>query len=394
MSIKVADVSRWQGTINFDAFKDAVSGVVIKAGGGDGGLYKDGQFDRNKAEARRVGLPRWFYFYKGNQGARAEAEYFVSIVGDLQDGEALVIDDENEAKVNVAYDGEFADRVKELTGRTVVVYSNQSRFQGVDLSAIKNRNIGGWVAKYGINDGTEAGGGSAPAVDGIALIMWQYTSRAVVAGVTANTVDMNTFYGSADDFRAYGKGGNVPAPQAPTPAPAPAPSQPTGNGEYIVKSGDTLSAIGSKLSMSWQTIAVMNGIVAPYTIYPNQRLKVYGGSMGQAQTVAQASAGGYLVVAGDTLSGIGAKTGHSWQEIAELNGIKAPYVIYPNQHLELPNGNRVAPTATSQRTYTVVSGDSLSVIGQKVGMSWQAIADLNGIGAPFTIYPNQVLKLN
>jgi len=30
--IRVADVSRWQGVINWDEFKKHVSGVVIKAG--------------------------------------------------------------------------------------------------------------------------------------------------------------------------------------------------------------------------------------------------------------------------------------------------------------------------------------------------------------------------
>lgn len=41
---------------------------------------------------------------------------------------------------------------------------------------------------------------------------------------------------------------------------------------YIVKSGDTLSGIGAKVGVKWQTIASKNGIASPYTIYPGQKL--------------------------------------------------------------------------------------------------------------------------
>lgn len=46
--------------------------------------------------------------------------------------------------------------------------------------------------------------------------------------------------------------------------------------------------------------------------------------------------GEYTVVKGDTLSGIGRKTGKKWQQIAALNGIKAPYTIHSGQKLKLP----------------------------------------------------------
>lgn len=41
---------------------------------------------------------------------------------------------------------------------------------------------------------------------------------------------------------------------------------------YTVKSGDTLSGIGAKLGVDWHAIASKNGIGAPYTIYPGQKL--------------------------------------------------------------------------------------------------------------------------
>lgn len=58
------------------------------------------------------------------------------------------------------------------------------------------------------------------------------------------------------------------------PTPAPAPSQPQGNSNYIVVRGDTLSGIGKRLGIKWQDIASYNGIVKPYTIYVGQKLRL------------------------------------------------------------------------------------------------------------------------
>lgn len=383
MQITVADISRWQGNINFDEFCKHVDAVIIKATGSDGGLYTDGKLKTNQQGFRSRSKPVWYYHYKGSGTPQEQAQYFLSAIGGLQPGEAVVLDDENETKVNVTFDGAFADEIKKLTGLNNVVYSNLSRFQNVNLQALKDRNLGAWVAKYGANDGTIGGAGAAPAGLDVAIIMWQYTSRAVIPGCPDNTVDVSLFYGSLDQFKAYGAPNNVPAPQ-PAPATAPQPTPATGDGYYTVVSGDTLSGIGNKLGQNWQVIAATNGIFAPYTIYPGQRLKVYGG----APNLPVASSKTYTVVSGDNLSAIGVKTGVAWQTIAELNGIRSPYTIYPGQVLKL-GGSADVKTPT----YTVVRGDYLSLIGQKTGIDWHQIARVNGIGEPYTIYPGQVLKL-
>lgn len=54
------------------------------------------------------------------------------------------------------------------------------------------------------------------------------------------------------------------------PAPAPAPSP---AGSYTVKDGDTLSSIGKALGIKWETLADLNGLKAPYVIRKGQKLK-------------------------------------------------------------------------------------------------------------------------
>ena len=51
-------------------------------------------------------------------------------------------------------------------------------------------------------------------------------------------------------------------------------------------------------------------------------------------------------------------------------------------------------TATSSgTTYTVVAGDTLSKIGTKTGIPWKTIAEINDITSPYTIKVGQVLQL-
>jgi len=44
--------------------------------------------------------------------------------------------------------------------------------------------------------------------------------------------------------------------------------------EHVVKSGETLYSIAWSIGIDYQTLASWNGIAAPYTIYPGQRIKL------------------------------------------------------------------------------------------------------------------------
>jgi LysM repeat protein len=159
----------------------------------------------------------------------------------------------------------------------------------------------------------------------------------------------------------------------------------------LVRPGDSLSAIGARLGVDWHSIASANGVDGPaYVIHPGQDLVIPGAGV-PAPAPAPPQGSVYTVRSGDSLSAIGARLGVSWRSIATANGISGPaYVIYPGQVLAIP-GAGAAP-APAGRTYTVVSGDSLSAIGAKVGVDWHAIAAKNGIPGPkYIIHPGDVL---
>lgn len=74
------DISAWQG--NYDlarAQKEGATFVILKAGGGDAGLYKDGRFESNYKKAKDLGLPVGVYWFSKAltvAAAKREAEYF------------------------------------------------------------------------------------------------------------------------------------------------------------------------------------------------------------------------------------------------------------------------------------------------------------------------------
>jgi lipoprotein NlpD len=54
---------------------------------------------------------------------------------------------------------------------------------------------------------------------------------------------------------------------------------------------------------------------------------------------------------------------------------------------------RPVPAGNAAGTYTVVKGDTLYSIAFRNGTDFRAVAQLNGIAEPYTIWPGQVLKL-
>lgn len=111
----------------------------------------------------------------------------------------------------------------------------------------------------------------------------------------------------------------------------------------------------------------------------------------------------YKVKQGDTLQSIADQFGLSLSELVGAN----PQLIQPNMILKIPEVGTETTTSTTSgtttttgggttstgKTYTVVSGDTLSGIALKFGTTYGLIAQLNGISPPYIIHPGQVLKI-
>ena len=173
-------------------------------------------------------------------------------------------------------------------------------------------------------------------------------------------------------------------------------------GTYTVQSGDTLSGIANKFGTNYESLANLNNISNPNRIYVGQVLKLSANS-NTASSAHQATtnatpAGSYSVKDGDSLSAIAARYGMSYETLARLNNISNPNRIYVGQVLKLSSGSTVSnvvnhSTASAAGSYPVKSGDSLSAIAARYGMSYETLARLNNISDPNRIYVGQTLNL-
>ncbi len=120
-------------------------------------------------------------------------------------------------------------------------------------------------------------------------------------------------------------------------------SQPTLE-TYTVEKGEHLMQISRKLQLSWTAIADLNQLSPPYALVPGQVLTLPGSEAGPPPPPISGSTSGttggsgsvYSVQQGEYLYMIAKKVGVNWHELADLNKIGAPYLVYPGQELILP----------------------------------------------------------
>lgn len=100
------DISAWQGDYDLArAKKEGVKFVIIKAGGGDDGLYKDSRFEQNYKKAKDLKLPvgvYWFSKALNNSDATKEAKYLLeNCLKGKQFELPIYIDVENRTQLNI-----------------------------------------------------------------------------------------------------------------------------------------------------------------------------------------------------------------------------------------------------------------------------------------------------
>ena len=206
----------------------------------------------------------------------------------------------------------------------------------------------------------------------------------------------------------------------------------TTTGSYTVKAGDSLWKIANQHGLSLSQLKSINHLSSDL-IYPGQKLVVKSGATSTSITtssqntvtnqvtnqtttpVSRPSANtqaSYTVKAGDSLWAIATKHGLSVSQLKSLNQLSSD-MIYPGQKLTVKGGNtasvststvttttvKPAPTQVSNqtvtatdKTYKVVSGDSVWKIAHQFGISMDTLRSLNHIKNDF-IYPGQVLKV-
>lgn len=367
MVLNGIDISNWQQGI--DLSKVPCDFVIAKATQGTG--YVSPDCARQIEQARQTGKRFGVYHYVSGGNAVAEANYFVDNCANWIGKGLFCIDwesNENSAWGNEGYLEQVVAQVKARTGIPPIIYVQASRY--AQVAAVANRqNCGLWIAQYANMNPT--GYQSTPWNEGAyACVIRQYSSSGRLPGYGGN-LDLNKFYGDGATYDKYVTGGGSGSTVAPS-----QPSDPLAG-----RSDDDLA----------------NAVIRGEFGDGDARKQKLGARYAAVQALVNrklakpASSGRtYTVRTGDTLSGIAAKLGVAQSQITGFHSGN-PNLIYPGEVLAI--GGAAAPIQSAGTTYTVQSGDTLSGIAAKFGTTYQAIAAKNGIANPNLIYPGQVLHI-
>jgi len=152
--------------------------------------------------------------------------------------------------------------------------------------------------------------------------------------------------------------------------------------DYTVKPGDTLYKISQNTNVSVNTILSSNPTVKDASkIYPGQVLKMPTSN----STTTSSETGTYVIKSGDTLSAIAARNGITLSQLLNANPeIQNTSLIRVGQVIKIPG---TTSTSTSQEpaqnatqetsTYIVKSGDTFSSIAKKYSLTQSGLLSLN-----------------
>lgn len=182
---------------------------------------------------------------------------------------------------------------------------------------------------------------------------------------------------------------------------------------YRVVAGDTVSGIAGRYGLATASVLALNGLGWKSIIFPGQVLTL---TKGGAATVAPtptpaptpASSGRYRILKGDTISRIATRFAVSTQAVLTANGLGWSSIIYPGATIVIPGQTALASTEAAPIVvapvraalvtpvpdrYLITSGDTVSSIAAKFGVSIQAILAANGMGWSSIIYSGRTLVI-
>ncbi|WP_192987461.1 LysM peptidoglycan-binding domain-containing protein [Carnobacterium mobile] len=177
---------------------------------------------------------------------------------------------------------------------------------------------------------------------------------------------------------------------------------------YTVKAGDTLTRIAKTHKVTTQQLVTLNHLANPNLLKIGQLIKIPAATTTPATpkpaTPKPATpkpttpkpapvALTYTIKKGDTLYSIAKKYGVTVQDIVTTNTLANANVIKIGQVIKIPGKTSAAPTQPTTVKYTVKAGDTVYSIAKKHGTTVQKIASANKLNAAYLIKVGQVLTI-
>ena len=311
------DVSKWQGSIDFNRVKaDGIKIVYIRAGAGND--YKDPYFERNYDNAKAAGRDIGFYHSmtaRSVSEAGQQARFFVSLLAgktadcmlamDFGSGGQLPVSTSNTVAIA------FMREVERISGKDVMIYTSTNGAKTRWSNALASE-FPLWVAQYGPSTPSDNGKWDT-------WVGFQYSNTGRIDGIPGD-VDLDRF--TQDAYLAD----NSPIPgNEPDPIP-----EDIKLIRITVVRGDSLSLLARKYGTTVGSLARLNEIKNPDLIYIGEKLYVLVGGSFNAPCYDT-----YQIKRGDTLSKIAYRFSTTVQRLAAINSIDNPDLIYVGQTIDI-----------------------------------------------------------
>lgn len=164
---------------------------------------------------------------------------------------------------------------------------------------------------------------------------------------------------------------------------------------HKVKSGDSLWAIAQQHNTSVSSLKSLNNLSSDL-IFPNQVIKT---NSSKSSSTSSSSSGGtsYTVKSGDALSVIASKHNISLKNLMAWNNLNTT-LIYPGDKLVVSKSGSTSSGSSSGgsnkgSTYVIKSGDTLSHIASRNNVSVASLKRWNNLSSDM-IYAGQKLSIN
>ena len=271
MSYKVIDISKHQGSINFDEVKkENLYGIILRCGytgyGSSKSKQKDEKFEEYYKECERLKIPVGVYWYSCASSvneAKEEANLTLEYIKDKKIELPVFFDTEDEHHQRELSKSVLSNIVKtfceeiENAGYYCGIYASTSWFNSeLDMNYLNVYDV--WVADYRGYNGYNGNCG-----------MWQYSSKGKINGINKN-VDLNHCYKDYINIiknnNLNNLNGKIEVPETVKPVPQ----------TYVVKSGDCLWNIAKKFlgrGSRYTEIMSLNNLTSD-VIKPGQVLKI------------------------------------------------------------------------------------------------------------------------
>lgn len=308
-----ADVSGWNAQAKRDCGSIPGDFLIVKATEGTG--FEFAQFDQCVSQALAAGKRvAAYHFARPRQSSSlAEANHFLDAVRPYKGRIWTFLDFEDTPAPDWARD--WLKIVSQTMGQSTGIYMSASWVNRQDWGECTRYPL--WIAGYPAGY-ARFNGYNPPAfpykVRGWQVVsMWQFTSSGYFNG--GGAYDLNVFYGGGETWDKLA-GSAPPSTSVATPS-GTIDSRPA----VETKDVDTLAreTIRGVYGVGAARRAALGSNYAAVQVRVNQILG--GGATGYRV---------HVVRRGECLSGI---FGRDWQRVARLNGIRAPYTIYPGQRL-------------------------------------------------------------